>query len=65
MAHGATAVLVGRPPLWGLAADGQTGVEAVLQVLARDLQNEMLTVGCTELQHIGPGVLATASRDDY
>lgn len=64
-AHGATAVLVGRPPLWGLAVDGQTGVETVLQVLTRDLQNEMLTVGCSQLQHVGPSVLAVKSQEDY
>ena len=34
LALGADAVLVGRPYLWGLALDGQTGVETVLRMPA-------------------------------
>ena len=33
LALGARAVMIGRPYLWGLAADGQAGVENVLDVL--------------------------------
>lgn len=37
LAIGAKAVLVGRPPLWGLGAYGQPGVERVLQLLETEL----------------------------
>ena len=37
LALGATAVGVGRPYLWGLAAFGQPGVERVLDILRREL----------------------------
>jgi isopentenyl diphosphate isomerase/L-lactate dehydrogenase-like FMN-dependent dehydrogenase len=37
LALGADAVLLGRPFLWGLALDGQAGVEAVLQMLFAEL----------------------------
>jgi len=36
IALGATAVQVGRPVLWGLAAGGQTGAETALNLLRRN-----------------------------
>ncbi len=37
LAIGAKAVLVGRPPLWGLGAQGQDGVRRVLEILQTEL----------------------------
>ncbi|MBM3813397.1 MAG: alpha-hydroxy-acid oxidizing protein [Acidimicrobiia bacterium] len=37
LAIGATAVLVGRPPLWGLGAFGQDGVQRVMEILRNEL----------------------------
>jgi isopentenyl diphosphate isomerase/L-lactate dehydrogenase-like FMN-dependent dehydrogenase len=45
LALGATGVGVGRPYLWGLAAFGQEGVEAVLAILRRELQMVMRQAG--------------------
>jgi isopentenyl diphosphate isomerase/L-lactate dehydrogenase-like FMN-dependent dehydrogenase len=45
LALGATAVGVGRPYIWGLAAFGQEGVEAVLAILRRELQIVMRQAG--------------------
>ncbi|MET9661207.1 alpha-hydroxy acid oxidase [Streptomyces sp. NPDC006510] len=45
LARGASAVLVGRPVLWGLAVDGRDGVAAVLRDLVEDLRNTMAIVG--------------------
>ncbi|MGY3064070.1 isopentenyl diphosphate isomerase/L-lactate dehydrogenase-like FMN-dependent dehydrogenase [Streptomyces sp. TE3672] len=45
LARGASAVLVGRPVLWGLAAGGRDGVAAVLRDLVEDLHNTMAIVG--------------------
>ena len=42
---GAKAVLVGRPPLWGLAAFGQPGVERVLWMLGAELKLAMALAG--------------------
>jgi len=39
LALGASAVGMGRPYAWGLAAFGQPGVEAVLEILRRELEN--------------------------
>lgn len=46
---GAKAVLVGRAPLWGLAAAGQKGVERVLWMLGAELKVGMALSGMTKL----------------
>ena len=53
LALGATAVGIGRPYLWGLAAFGQEGVEAVLELLRRELQMVMRQAGTTSIDRIG------------
>ncbi|HEX9067760.1 MAG TPA: alpha-hydroxy acid oxidase [Ktedonobacterales bacterium] len=45
LALGARAVLVGRPILWGLAVDGQRGVERVLTMLRDELELAMMLAG--------------------
>jgi isopentenyl diphosphate isomerase/L-lactate dehydrogenase-like FMN-dependent dehydrogenase len=58
LALGASAVAVGRPYLWGLAAFGQPGVEAVLEILRRELQTIMRQAGTTRLAAINRSYLA-------
>jgi (S)-2-hydroxy-acid oxidase len=45
LALGATAVLVGRPACWGLAAAGEEGVVDVLRILRAELENTMILAG--------------------
>ncbi len=45
LALGARAVLIGRPALWGLAADGQRGVELVLDMFAQELAVDLRLLG--------------------
>ncbi|MDQ6662650.1 MAG: alpha-hydroxy-acid oxidizing protein, partial [Chloroflexota bacterium] len=45
LALGARAVLVGRPVLWGLAANGRAGVEHVLTLLREELELSMILTG--------------------
>jgi isopentenyl diphosphate isomerase/L-lactate dehydrogenase-like FMN-dependent dehydrogenase len=52
IALGARAICIGRPYLWGLAAFGQEGVEAVLDVLRVELQESMQTAGTPSLSDI-------------
>jgi len=52
LALGATAVGVGRPCIWGLAAFGQEGVEAVLDILRRELTMVMRQAGTRNLAEI-------------
>lgn len=46
LALGADAVLVGRPPLWGLAAAGAEGARQVLELLRRELELTLSLCGC-------------------
>jgi 4-hydroxymandelate oxidase len=46
LALGATAVLVGRPALWGLAVGGREGVEEVLGILREELELTLSLCGC-------------------
>jgi lactate 2-monooxygenase len=57
LAIGADAVLVGRPYLWGLALDGQTGVETVLRGLLAELDLTMALCGLTRTAEIDRGVI--------
>ena len=52
LALGARAVGIGRPYLWGLAAFGQPGVEAVLTILRGELELAMRQAGTTSLARI-------------
>jgi len=52
LALGATAVGIGRPHSWGLAAFGQAGVEAVLDILRRELETIMRQAGTTSVDKI-------------
>jgi L-lactate dehydrogenase (cytochrome)/glycolate oxidase len=45
LALGAKAVMIGRAYLWGLAANGQTGVENVLDVLRSGIDSALLGLG--------------------
>ena len=52
LALGATAVGFGRPQAWGLAAFGQSGVEAVLTILRRELEKIMRQAGTPSIHDI-------------
>ncbi len=53
LAHGATAVLLGRPFVWGLASDGAMGVARVIRLLRDELELTMALTGCRQLEDIG------------
>ncbi|MGZ3585138.1 MAG: alpha-hydroxy acid oxidase, partial [Ktedonobacterales bacterium] len=52
LALGARAVLVGRPVLWGLAAEGAAGVRGVLGLLRDELELAMALAGRPSLASI-------------
>ena len=52
LALGATAVLFGRPPAWGLAAFGAVGVQRVVELTAAELTVAMGLVGAPNLAAI-------------
>jgi heme/flavin dehydrogenase (mycofactocin system) len=49
IALGARAVMIGRAYLWGLAANGQAGVENVLDLLRNGIDSALLGLGCSSL----------------
>lgn len=50
LASGARAAFVGRAPVWGLAADGERGAKAVLQLISEEIERTMVLLGapCVE-----------------
>jgi heme/flavin dehydrogenase (mycofactocin system) len=54
LALGARAVLIGRAYLWGLAANGQAGVENVLDILRGGLDSAVLGTGHAAVDELGP-----------
>lgn len=57
LALGASAVLVGRPYVYGLAADGAAGVARVIAILREELETAMALLGRANVAHIDGGVL--------
>lgn len=57
LALGARAVMIGRAYLWGLGANGQTGVENVLDLLRMGLDSAVLGLGHSSISQL--------SRDDF
>jgi pre-mycofactocin synthase len=55
LALGARAVMIGRAYLWGLAANGQAGVENVLDVLRGGIDSALLGLGRASVHDLGPG----------
>jgi isopentenyl diphosphate isomerase/L-lactate dehydrogenase-like FMN-dependent dehydrogenase len=53
-------VLIGRPYLWGLVLDGQSGVETVLRSLLAELDLTMTLSGFTTVAEIDSSVLRQA-----
>jgi L-lactate dehydrogenase (cytochrome) len=61
LALGARAVMIGRAYLWGLAAEGQAGVENVLDLMRGGIDSALMGLGKASIHDLGPGdVLAPA-----
>lgn len=57
MALGASAVLVGRPVVYGLAANGAFGASHVLRILRDEFEIAMALTGCRTVADIGPHLI--------
>ncbi len=57
LALGASAVLIGRPVLWGLAAGGEVGVARVLALLRAELDLAMALCGARSVDDLWPDLL--------
>ncbi|MEU8373034.1 alpha-hydroxy acid oxidase [Micromonospora sp. NPDC048894] len=61
LALGATAVLVGRPVLWGLAVAGAAGVRHVLDLLRADLDRALALVGVARPGDLSADLVTTGA----
>jgi L-lactate dehydrogenase (cytochrome)/(S)-mandelate dehydrogenase len=59
LALGARAVLVGRAPLWGVAAGGEAGARRALAILAEETLRVLGQLGCSRVDEAGPHLLWT------
>ncbi|HEY3629652.1 MAG TPA: pre-mycofactocin synthase MftD [Jatrophihabitantaceae bacterium] len=57
LALGARAVMIGRAYLWGLAANGQAGVENVLDILRNGIDSALLGLGHSSVHDLNRGDL--------
>jgi isopentenyl diphosphate isomerase/L-lactate dehydrogenase-like FMN-dependent dehydrogenase/thioredoxin reductase len=53
LALGADAVAIGRPALWGLAADGERGVVNVLEILRNEFAHTLILCGAASPRDLG------------
>ena len=58
LALGADAVMVGRPWIYALAADGQRGIERWFALTKAELETQMILAGVANVADIGPEHLA-------
>lgn len=61
LALGASAIFIGRPYIWGLAAFGQPGVERVIDILRIELELVMKQCGARSIQEIGRSAVLVRS----
>jgi (S)-mandelate dehydrogenase len=54
LALGAQAVMIGRATLYGLAADGEPGVDRALAMLTTEIDRVLGQLGCNAITELGP-----------
>jgi 4-hydroxymandelate oxidase len=58
LALGARAVFLGRPPLFALAVDGESGVRRLLEQTRDELVEAMVLSGCHDVSDVGSDLLS-------
>ncbi len=61
LALGATAVLIGRPYVYGLALGGEAGVREVIRNFVADFDLTLGLAGCSSISEVGPECLQSVS----
>jgi 4-hydroxymandelate oxidase len=61
LALGASAVAIGRPQIWGLAAEGADGVRRVLEMLREEVSLAMALCGCRTVAEIDRSLVECGS----
>ncbi|HEX4820855.1 MAG TPA: pre-mycofactocin synthase MftD [Acidimicrobiales bacterium] len=57
LAFGARAVMIGRAYLWALGANGQAGVENILDILRNGIDSTLLALGKSSIHELSPADL--------
>jgi (S)-mandelate dehydrogenase len=57
VALGADAVILGRAPLYGLAAGGEPGVRRALEILTSEIDRALGHLGCNSMSELKPAIL--------
>jgi heme/flavin dehydrogenase (mycofactocin system) len=57
LAFGASAVMIGRAYLWALGANGQAGVENILDILRNGIDSTLLALGKSSIHELSPADL--------
>ncbi|KAJ5227158.1 uncharacterized protein N7469_007164 [Penicillium citrinum] len=63
LALGANFCFLGRIPIWGLAYDGQNGVELGIKILRQELKITMALAGCRNISEIQKSYLSVLQPD--
>ena len=61
LALGARAVLVGKLQAWGLAADGEAGLQRALELLQEEISTTMALIGARRVSELGPDCVKPAA----
>jgi isopentenyl diphosphate isomerase/L-lactate dehydrogenase-like FMN-dependent dehydrogenase len=59
LALGASACLIGRPYMFGLAAGGEDGVRRILEIFRNEIDHTMALTGCATVADISPSLVTT------
>ena len=62
LALGAKACLLGRATAYALAADGQQGVENLLDIFAKEMRVAMTLTGVTSIDQIDHNILVQSAK---
>jgi (S)-mandelate dehydrogenase len=57
LALGADGVMIGRAPLYGLAAGGEAGAAHALHLLRVEMERTLTLLGCHSLDELGPHLI--------
>ena len=63
VALGATACLVGRATLYGLAMNGEAGVRQVINIIREEIDITMALTGVTDMESVRTSILYPPDRD--
>ena len=59
LALGASACLIGRPYMFGLAAGGEDGARRILEIFRNEIDHTMALTGCATVADISPSLVTT------